>query len=230
MKVYEINMLVFLLEDINLEDAFSEVANFIDSGLATIPELLDLHEKNIFKNYCFNGFYPLEKDKIYKKNKQYKIQLRTIDEKLAKFFYEKLVNHYNKTIKGLTADIKIIPKKHIEKLYSITPTIVKSNDGYWKNSMTLEDFERRLKENSIKKNNNFNNIKMSEDFSLYTSIEFKNSKPIAMKYKNVKLLGDKLNIYISDDRVSQEIAYMLLGTGILEFNGRGAGYVNYKWL
>lgn len=67
-------------------------------------------------------------------------------------------------------------------------------------------------------------------YILYTSIEFLNKKPIAFNYKGKKILGDKISISISDDKTAQELSYMALGTGILQMNARGAGYMNYKWL
>ena len=45
-----------------------------------------------------------------------------------------------------------------------------------------------------------------------------------------RLLGDKLQLTVADDEVSQRIAYMTLGTGIGENNGRGMGFVNFRWL
>ncbi|MDW8803036.1 CRISPR-associated endoribonuclease Cas6 [Clostridium sp. A1-XYC3] len=230
MKVYEISLLVFLLEEISSENVFIKISGFIDSGMSKVPELLELHNQNIYKNYCFNSFYPIEQDKKYKQGKTYTIQLRTIDKNLADFFYTKLVNHFNDSIKGLTAKIRIVPKKHIEKIYSITPVVLKNDGGYWKGKLSLTDFERRLKENLIKKYNLLMNTKVNEEFQLYTSIEFKNHKPVAINYKGKKILGDKISIHISDEKISQDIAYMSLGTGVLEMNARGAGYVNYKWL
>ena len=35
---------------------------------------------------------------------------------------------------------------------------------------------------------------------------------------------------ISDDKLAQDLAYMALGTGLLEVNSRGAGFTNYRWL
>lgn len=230
MKVYEISLLVFLLEEIDSTDGFSKISNFIDSGMAKVPELLELHNQNVYKNYCFNSFYPLEEDKIYKQGNTYTIQLRTVDESLAEFFYTELVNHFNDSIKGLTAKIRIVPKKHIEKIYSITPVVLKNEEGYWKGKLSLMDFERRLKENLIKKYNLVMDTKVNEDFQLYTSIEFKNHKPVAINYKGKKILGDKISINISDEKIAQDIAYMSLGVGVLEMNARGAGYVNYRWL
>lgn len=191
MKVYEISLLIFLLKDIKSVDSFSAISSFIDSGMAKIPELLEFHNENKYKNYCFNSFYPIEKDKVYKQGNIYTIQIRTIEKNLADFFNTNLVNHYNESIKGLTSEIKIIPKRYIEKLYSITPVILKSEDGYWKGKFTLSDFEKRLKENIIKKYNSELNTKIDEDFQLYTSIEFINKKPIAFNYKGKKYLAIK---------------------------------------
>lgn len=230
MEVFEISILLFLLKDIDSEEAFSNVSDFIDSGMAKVPELLELHNKNVYKNYCFNSFYPLESNKVYKYGNTYTIQIRTVDKKLADFFNEKLVNHFNGSIKGLTSTIKILPQRYIEKLYSITPVILKNDDGYWKGKLTLTEFENRLKTNLVKKYNAIMGTKVDEEFQLYTSIEFLNKKPIAFNYKGKKILGDKISINISDDKTAQELSYMALGTGILEMNARGAGYMNYKWL
>lgn len=230
MEVFEISILLFLLKDIDSEEAFSNVSDFIDSGMAKVPELLELHNKNVYKNYCFNSFYPLEGNKVYKHGNTYTIQIRTVDKKLADFFNEKLVNHFNGSIKGLTSTIKILPQRYIEKLYSITPVILKNDDGYWKGKLTLTEFENRLKANLVKKYNAIMGTKVDEEFQLYTSIEFLNKKPIAFNYKGKKILGDKISINISDDKTAQELSYMALGTGILEMNARGAGYMNYKWL
>lgn len=230
MKVYEISILVFLMKDVHSEDSLSRIGEFIDSGMAKKPELLELHNQNTYKNYCFCSFYPIANDKIYMKGDTYTIRIRTVDHKLAQFFNSELVNHYNNSIKALTSSIRVLPKKPIEKIYSVTPSIVKTHKGYWKNNLTISDFERRLKENIIKKYNLLMNTKIDENFQLYTAIEFKNKKPISINYKGKKLLGDKLELYISDEKISQELAYLSLGTGVLEMNSRGAGYVNFKWL
>ncbi|MDR5587511.1 CRISPR-associated endoribonuclease Cas6 [Clostridium aquiflavi] len=230
MNVFQIKLKVFLLEDIILENLQSNLSAFIDKGLSKNEELLKFHKSNKFKYYCFDSLYPIEKDKVYKKNNVYTLTIRTIDKNLAKFFNNVLVNEFDNYIKALTSEIRIIPKKHIDKIYSITPAIMKSNNGYWKSKMTLEDFERRLKENLIKKYNSILDTKINEDFDLYTTIEFKNKKPIATSYKEIKLLGDKISLNIAENEMAQNLAYMSIGTGILENNGRGFGFINYRWL
>ncbi|MZK52844.1 CRISPR-associated endoribonuclease Cas6 [Clostridium beijerinckii] len=230
MNVFQIKLKIFILKNIPIEDSQEIVSAFIDGGLSKDNRLLELHESNKFKGYCFDAPYPLEEDKIYKKDKIYTLTIRTIDKELADFFANKLVNEFNANIKGLTSEVRILPKKHIEKLYSITPAVMKNEDGYWKNKIKLDEFEKRLKVNLIKKYNSIANSKIDEDFQLYSTIEFKNRKPISIKYKNIKLLGDKISLNITENETAQELAYMSLGTGIFEMNARGYGFVNYRWL
>lgn len=230
MKVFEIKLKVYLLQDIMFENIQSEISSFIDGALGKNAELKKFHERNEFKNYCFDGLYPIEKNKVYSSDNIYTITLRTINKDLADFFVNKLVNEYSKTIKGLTCEIRIIPKKIIEKIYSITPVIMKDKNGYWKGNLSLQEYEKRIIENLIKKYNYFMNSKINENFQLYDSISFKNKKPIPSNYKNVTLLGDKISLNISQEALAQEIAYMSLGTGVLEMNARGYGFVNYRWL
>ncbi len=230
MNVYEITLKVYLLKEINVEETQQRIAELIDKSLVRNSEFLELHNENIFKNYCFNSFYPIEKSGIYKADNIYTVKLRTINKILAEYLNNVLANEYTNYIKGLVTDIRIIPKKHIEKIYSITPLILKNDDGYWKNSLSFEEFEKRIKENLIKKYNSINNEKLDENFDLYTFIEIKNKKPIATSYKGKRILGDKINIVISDDVRAQELAYMAIGTGIGEMNARGQGFINFRWL
>lgn len=228
MQVFQIRLKLFLLKNIKVECLQNDLNSFIDGGLVKDEELLELHQANRYKYYCFDGLYPIEKDKVYKKGIIYSLTLRTIDNRLADFFANKLVNEFNDKFKGLTSEIRIIPKKHIDKIYSVTPVILK-NDGYWKNKLSIDDFERRLFENLIKKYNYVMNTKIDEDFQLYTGIEFKNKKPVAFHYKNIKLLGDKISLNIAENKITQDIIYMSIGTGLGEMNSRGAGFINYRY-
>lgn len=229
--VYEISMQVFLLEDIKAEDQYTKIAAFIDNGLVSDPKLETFHKENKYKFYNFNLLYPLSRDGVYKKGGVYRFQIRTVDLKLARFFSEQLVNSFTDELKGLTAEIKMIPRHPIEKLYSLTPAIIKiEGEGYWKTAHSPEEFEKRLFENMVKKYNVLTGTKVEEDFTFHTSMEFLNHKPVAIKYKGIKLLGDKVELHIDQNNSAQELAYLSLGTGICEINARGAGFVNYKWV
>lgn len=230
MNVFEVRLKLYILKDISISDLQNSLCKFIDGAFLKDDELSKFHEKNMYKNYCFDGLYPACKDGVYKKGEIYVLTMRTTEIKLANFFANSLVNEYNQEFKGLTSEQRIIPKKIIGKIYNLTPAILKDENGYWKNNLSFKDFERRLKENLIKKYNSCMNMKIDEDFELYNSILIKNNKPIAVNYKDIKFLGDKLEIQVSDNEQAQELIYMALGTGILEANGRGFGFLNYRWI
>ena len=230
MNVFEILFKVYLLEDINVNDSQNKILKLIDKTLCQDERTLELHNKNEFKNYCFNSFYPLERDGIYKEGNIYTVTIRTVDKYLATYFNNKLANEYTYSIKGLKTELKIIPVKKLRRIYSITPLMIKNDDGYWKNIISFEEFERRLKENLIKKYKAIFQEEINEDFKLYSSIELKNNKPIGIPYKGKMLLGDKISIDILDDDISQKLAYMALGTGMGEMNARGLGFMGYRWI
>lgn len=230
MKVSEIRIKVYTLNDIPVSRVPQVITHYIDSSLAKTEELLNYHENNQFKNYCFNSLYPIEKDMVYKKDRIYTFIVRTVDVDLARYFSEKLSNHCTNELKGLTVENQIIPKKTIDELYTLTPIILKTDNGYWKNTMSVDEFEKRLFENAVKKYNEYANVKINEDFQFYTNIKFLNKNPISIQYKRIHLLGDKICIKIADNEQAQDLAYFIVGTGLCEMNSRGYGYCNYHWL
>ena len=229
-NVMELRLKVFLLKDISMPDLMRKETHFIDSALAQKSEWLEFHEKNGFKYYVFGGLWPIEKDGIYKREHIYTITIRTIDSHLARYFSKILQNHYTLDMKGLTIELRMIPQKMIDEIYTLTPVIMKNDQGYWRNEMSLDDYERLLFGNAVKKYNQFTGEKIDEDFQFYTNITFLNRKPIGCKYKNIQLLGDKIKLKIADNSQAQELAYFLIGAGIGENNSRGNGCCNYKWI
>jgi len=229
-KVWRLDVKIYILKDIPLSYIQYKGAEFLDSLLSKENEWREFHEINRYKQYCMSGLFPLEKDGMYKKDKIYTLTVRTVDSTLAKYFAEELKNHYTDTIKGLTSEISIIPRKIVGELYSLTPVILKSDQGYWKNTMNITQFEKRLFENIIKKYNQYTGKKADENFQLYTNITFLNQKPIANEYKGIRLLGDKIHLQVADNEMAQEMAYFMLGAGMLEMNSRGYGFCNFRWI
>lgn len=227
--VWSVRAKIFTIKDISFNEIQAKLAEYIDTSFAG-QELLDFHEANCYKQYCFSGLWPIEKDGVYKKDNIYTTTIRTVDKELAEHFLEKLKNHYTETIKGLTTEIKIVPKKIIGELYTLTSAITKSDQGYWKNSMNLSQFEKRLFENAVKKYNQYAGDKMDESFQLYTNLTFLNKRPVSNNYKDIKLLGDKIHLQIADNKQAQNLAYFMLGSGMLEMNSRGYGYCNFRWI
>lgn len=227
-QVYQIDCKVYLVKEIELTHILEEISGFIDFGLGKDKKMMKFHEGKGYKNYVHSGFNELERDKVYKEGKIYSFSIRTVDKELKDYFSKTLRDISTETMKGLVTTVKHIKKVHITKLYSITPGLIKSDSGYWKGKIDFETYEKRLLDNSIKKTKMILEDDFDEDFVFCNNIQILNKKPISNNFKKISLLGDKLELIIADNDKAQQIAYILLGTGILENNSRGYGYVNYK--
>lgn len=229
MNIYELKIKIYLLKDIKIDEVQGYIAYFIDSVLIKDNNFLGIHEANAYKYYSFDSLYSLAKEGTYQKDNTYVFRIRTVDYKMAEYLYEKLIRNRTKELQGLTGEIKIIKPKLIKRLYTLTPVVLKTDQGYWKNSLTLADFEERLKVNLIKKYKEITGEWIDEDFQLYHQIRIKNKIPVSRKYKNIKMLGDMIEIEIAENENAQKLARLALGAGLLEMNARGFGFVNYTY-
>lgn len=226
--IYHIDCKVYLLSNSSHNQILSDISSFVDSALASDNKMLEFHRSYQYKNYVISGFKELEVDKLYKEGKVYTFSLRCIGKELCDFFHLSLPNSQTTVMKGLVATVKIIPPLFIEKLYTVTPALIKlEGTGYWKGSLSLQEYENRIFSNSVKKYKQLTGDEIEENFSLYSRIQFLNHKPISNCFKGKHLIGDKFELYISDNEMAQKISYMLLGTGVLENNARAYGFLNY---
>lgn len=230
-KVLQIRFKVFVLKDIPAEKVQAEMAAFLDQELVKNVRFAELHQKNQYKSYVMDSLYPIESEKIYKKDRIYTLTVRTVDPELANYFATQAINGYTQSVKALTAEIKVIPQKPIELLYTLTPVILKCDEkGFWRDTLSVDQYVERLKVNLLKKWRQFYGEKLPEDFELFTGIEFLNKVPIKVEYKNIHLLGDKLRLQIAENETAQNLAQLAIGVGLGEMNSRGYGTCNYRWL
>ncbi|WP_310603146.1 CRISPR-associated endoribonuclease Cas6 [Anaerosporobacter sp.] len=229
MVVIQITLKVYLKENVPSIQAQQIICRFIDGALCKKEEFKELHNARKYKMYCYNSLYPISEDRIYHKNQTYQLQIRTVDTNLAEYFANELNVIEDRIIKIQSSAIEFIAKKEIEKLYSITPTLMKRDDGYWRDCISVEEYMESIKINLIKKYNAYTNTKLDEEFDFIKEIQFSNRVPIKCAYKNVNLLGDKIDIQIASNERAQQLAYFALGVGILEGNARGFGYMKDKW-
>lgn len=230
MKIFESQIKVYCLDDINKKDVYTQLSKLIDSCLMSSPVTSKIHQEQKYKFYNFGALQPFEKDGTYKKGNIYSFVLRTADESLAKYFRETLESQYTKVLKVLTVNTKQIKPIPLDKIYTLTPLIMKFDTGYWRGNYSVDVFEKRLKDNLIKKFNEYSQAKIDEDFELFSYISFDNIKPIGFSYKDITLLGDKITLGIATNEVAQQLAYLAIGSGLGEMNARGAGFVGYKYL
>ncbi len=230
MLVFEFQCRICFKKPLPYEKVSEAFSYFIDSALGRQQEYLEFHESKAYKYYVFDLPYPFEKEKVYKTDKTYTLRIRTVKQNLAEYFSKMLPFHESGEIQCLGGELKIIPQKIIESVYSLTLAVMKNDYGYWREHMSLPEYENRLKFNLINKYRQLTGEELDENFPLYELLEFKNKKPVKVYYKGICLLGDKLRFVTAKNETAQKIWYMAIGTGLCENNSRGAGFINYRYL
>lgn len=246
MKFYELNCTTYIKTDMNFQDSFDKLSKFINFAICQDKEFENLHKQNRFKHYCFSSFSPTQKDGIYRQGEIYYFTIRGFDEK----FIESLSKHLRENINNpnmqvLEAKTKTIKQFFISKLFSITPviTIVDKGDGIpqtWtiQNDGDIMRLTKQLHENLIKKYQSFYDEKLEPTQNFIQLLEVKNQKPQSIYFtkkqgevsKKIRLLGNKFELYVNEDEISQMLAFVALGCGIGEKQGYGAGFVVGKGL
>ncbi|XVG98783.1 CRISPR-associated endoribonuclease Cas6 [Eubacteriales bacterium KG127] len=231
MNVISIKVKAAVLKDFEQVQGLNVIANIIDSTLCMDKQYEKLHESKSYKPYVFSNLSPVEGDGIYSKDKVYAFTIRTIDMALAKYLMDCICMVENQYIKCLYSEAWKVKQAYIEKLYTLNPMLIKSDKGYLRNQVSIEEIERMVFENLVKKFKYFDNENnLDDDFNIWNNFLFTNVKPVKIPYKNgITLLGDKVELIIDSNPVAQQVAYMALGVGIGENCSRGCGYVNYHY-
>lgn len=231
MNFYELKIKVKLKKDIKVEEAAYKIGVFINHSMLNNPLLKKLHEEKFYK-YVFDTFYPIEKDKLYKKDKIYSFRLRSINLQLLNKMAMAIYNHEYGDIKALDADLNMVEVKKIKELYSLKPIIItEENGGPWiKEKSSLESLINKLNGNLEKKLNQVEGSDKYRDSGAFIeNIEITNRIPIKYRYKSVTLLGNKVRIQVKEDENSQQKALIALALGLGEKGSSlGAGFCGYK--
>ncbi|WP_410208350.1 CRISPR-associated endoribonuclease Cas6 [Fusobacterium sp.] len=229
--LWQIELKVFLLRDIDYKDVMIKVAAFIDTTLKKNEKWKEFHKAKRYKGYSFNSLYPISRNGVYKKGRVYTVQIRTVIEELKDFFSNELQENSTEEMKGLvTKVIKIKNGKILDKLISVTPLIIKSDKPYWREDLTIEEFLERIRIILTKQYNEFYNDKIDEEIQIFTGIRFKNKCPIATKYKSILILGEKVELDIAKNETAQKLAFLSLGTGAGHMAARGFSFMNPRWI
>lgn len=222
MVYYNLKVLVLLKEDIKYEETYQKISDFIAYAMLQNEETKKLHEENRYKLYNFCSLYPFEKDGIYKKERIYTFDIKFIDLNFAMKIKQFLTNIQNKYFKVIMSDIKANSYKKINKLITLTPCIITTKKGDYKIDNDMDLVRERIIAGVEKKYQLIYKEKIKADF--IQDIIKTNRTPIKIPYKNIYFLGNKFEIIVKEDELSQKLAHILLSTGILEKNSQGFGF------
>ncbi|WP_418180858.1 CRISPR-associated endoribonuclease Cas6 [Aliarcobacter lanthieri] len=242
MKIFELKCITYLKQDVVFEDSFDVISKYINFSICQKDEYLEKHNKNVFNNFCFGSFFPIEKDKLYKKGNTYSFTIRTIYEKFAKELNNLLrANINNSFLQIIQVEQKERKQFFVNELYSATPVIVSikkenfdSKQQYW-NLETNADIillQNQLQDNLLRKYEEFFGEKLNPTQNFIQLLEIKNNYPQSIYFKTtkngiekrVRLIGNKFRIVPNEDEVSQKLSFLSLGVGLGEKISYGAGF------
>lgn len=226
MKFVELIVTTMLKKDVYFADAGYIIGKNINKLMLLDKDLKEIHPKKQYKNYVFNSFYPLEKDKFYKKGRLYIFKIRGLDSEFMKKIHKCLEKLRSEDFKVVSVSESTIEKQHVKELYTITPLIVTVDNKPWlQNNGDLELLKDRIVDNLEKKFKNFFDEEICVKGNFIKNISFKNRVPMSFNYKNIRLLGNKVSIEVQDNEDAQTLAFLARAVGIGEKNSAvGAGF------
>ena len=239
MKYFELRCTAYLKNDIPFKSSFDTLSKYISYSMAQDSKLKELHAKeSVFKHYNFGNFYPIEKDKVYKKGNSYQFTLRSLDEKFIDTLSQTLrQNINNPNFLVVETYKKTIKQFFISELYSATPVIVSVGNGnYWsmERDGDILKLQKQLNYNLEKKYKSFYGEPLKGVQNFIQLLEVKNRYPqsIYMKKANntIRFFGNKFRIVPHEDEVSQKLAFVALADGLGEKNSFGGGFCVAKGL
>ena len=246
MKIFELRCIAYLKQDIAFDESFDCISKFINYSICQKEEYVLKHNKNVFNNYCFGSFMPIQIDKLYKKGNTYNFTIRTIDERFATELVNLLrVNINNPFLQIVQVERRDIKPFFISELYSATPVImslkkedISSHQLFWtlEKSGDIIELQNQLQDNLLKKYEEFFGEKLEVNQNFIQLLEVKNQKPQSIYFtttkneiqKRIRLLGNKFRIVPNEDEISQKLAFLTLGVGLGEKSSYGGGFMIWK--
>lgn len=230
MNFYELKIKIKLSKDMNLVDVPYNIGVFINNSMLKTELLKKIHEEKFYK-YVYDTFYPIEKDRVYKKDKIYSFRLRSMNIQLLNKMAMAIYNHNYNNIKALDVDLKVQEIDKINEIYTLKPAIVTIDSRPWlKDKYSTDVLIKRLNDNLEKKLHQIGDEFRSEDKNSFIyEIDILNRFPMKYSYKSVTLLGNKVKIKVEQDEFSQKKALVAVALGLGEKGSSlGAGFCDYN--
>lgn len=222
MNCYNLKVIVLLKQNLKNEETYEKISNLISYAMLKDKNLKEIHEKNTYKNYVFCSLYPVQKDGIYKQNNIYSFDLRGLEFSKIMKLKQVLANVENEYFKIIQINLQNHEQIEINKLVTLTPAIITTPKGDYDIKDDINLAKSRILANIQKKYKNIYNTEINVDF--IKEIKKTNRQPIKIPYKNINMLGNKFEIEVKEDPISQNLAYLALTIGVLEKNSLGFGF------
>ena len=231
MDYIEINLNIRLKQDIKYYNLPESLSRVINNFFKYNDKLMKFHKINKVKLYSYSLLEPIEKDKLYKKGKLYSFKIRFLSREILNDFYKSLIEMENTILSVVSRNFEVKTEtKKISYIESLTPAII--SVPYSKPLCYIDRracnkgvLEKYLTSNAFRKYNVFKKVnRLTCDF--IEDIEVINNKSIIFSYKGGVMIGNKFRIKIKEDDLSQELARMLISTGIGEKNTLSYGFCN----
>lgn len=241
MKYFELTCKIFIKNNIHYKESFHAISKYLNYSLGQDEHYGKMIRNSTFRPYCFGGFYPIQKDKIYKKGDTHQFTIRSIDEALVDILIENMrANINNKDFQ--VVDVKKLVKTQfqINEIYSATPVIVSSEKNekghpvYWtmQRCGDIEKLQTKLHSDLISKYNSFYEDDIDEDHNFIQDLELKNRVPqnihIKRNNRGHTFFGNKFKIIPNEDETSQKLAFLALCVGLGEKANFGGGFCLWK--
>lgn len=222
MNCFNLKVIVLLKQDLKNVETYEKISNLVSYAMLKDKNLKEIHEKNTFKNYVFCSLYPVQKDGIYKQNNIYSFDLRGIEFLKIMKLKQVMTDLENDYFKIIQINLQNHEQIKINKLVTLTPAIITTSRGDYDIKDDIDLVKNRILANIQKKYKNIYNTEVNVDF--IKEIKKTNRQSIKIPYKNINMLGNKFEIEIKEDPMSQNLAYLALSIGILEKNSLGLGF------
>lgn len=236
MKYYKLRVKLELNNDMHFSDVSSKIGVSLQKAMYNQEKLKRIHDERRYK-YIYSPLIPFVMKEKYLKREKYNIDITSFDEDLIVKFNYALTNFKNNfiTVLGTKLSEHNFDNLVITEIETITPIIITIDNEPWMlESDSINLLIQKVYDNVEKKYLEFfdNDIVPKSDFNkynLFQKITILNKKPIARKYKNIKLIGNKIRINISANLIAQKLARTAIVMGLGEKNSAlGSGFVKYK--
>lgn len=222
MKYYNLKVKVLLKQSIESVQTYEKISNLIAYAMLKDLILKKLHEENTYKNYVFCNLYPIEKNTVYKKGNIYTFDLRGIEFENMIKLKQVLETTENEDFKVIQINFQTGIQRNIKKVITLTPAIITTEKGDYDIKEDMKLVKDRILANTQKKYKNIYHTEVNIDF--IENIKKLNKTPVKIPYKNIHILGNKFEIQIKEDPMSQNLAYLVLSIGCAEKNSLGFGF------